>query len=117
MKMIIMAVLMGLVSGAIVSFTTTVFTLRYWAVQEERRRKAARKARLSRMAEEETREERRRRDVFYTLQRSPEQPSESNITLFPTERARSGKGRIRGAYKGPDGAVTFVGMEGAGADV
>lgn len=115
MKTIIIAVLLGILSGAIVSFATTMYVLRYWAVQEERRRKSARKARLSRTAE--VQEERRHEDIFYTLQRSQERPPESNIALFPTERAKGGKGHIRGAYRGPDGVVTFVGMEGAGADV
>ena len=112
MRMVIMAGLLGIASGAIVSFAVTVYVLRNWAAQEEeRRRKAREEARRHRMARRREQEQARREDVFFTLSAAQERHSEPNIALFPTEETKSGTGRIRGAYRGPDGAVTFVGMD------
>ena len=117
MKMIIMAMLIGALTGVVASFATTLYVLRCWMIQEEERRRRARKAaRRSRAAKAGT-AGRICGDAPLSAGEEQEGASESNIALFPVERTKTcGKGHIRGAYRGPDGVVTFIGMEGAGAD-
>lgn len=110
MKMIIMAMLIGTLTGVVASFATTLYVLRCWMIQEEERRRRARKAaRRSRVAKAGT-AGRICGDASFSAKEEQEDASESNVALFPVERAKSGKGHIRGAYRGPDGVVTFIGM-------
>ncbi len=106
MKVMIIAMLVSALAGAAAGFFTTLYILRRWVDQEQRRHDAIRAARRDRA---ERRKEERSARRGPAASREEKAPVLKVITL---ERPAEKRGHIRGAYRGPDGTVTLVGLEG-----
>lgn len=94
---LIVMFIMAAMAGVMLGFILAMVMCHYY-LEEEREREAKRARK------------RRRAMAIQKALESAQEGKDASSKVIPIETAIKGKGSVRGAYRGPDGVVTFIGQ-------